>query len=125
MDYYKILGIDPKADTAEVRKAYRKLAQVCHPDKSGKVDGSRFREIQQAYETLSDPQAREAYDRQLGEGVGVRVSPRRTAAERVEEVFPTQRRRVVEVHPPGSFKQREPDPFEEFGRLFEIFFRKF
>jgi DnaJ-class molecular chaperone len=125
MDYYEILGIDRRAGPAEIRKAYRKLAQLCHPDKSGKEDASRFREIQQAYETLSDPQAREAYDRKLDKGVPIRMQPRRAPADRVEEVFPTNRRRVVEVYPSGHRKAPPSDPFEEFDRMFELFFRRF
>jgi DnaJ-class molecular chaperone len=125
MDYYAILGIDRNAEAEEIRKAYRKLAQLCHPDKSGKEDASRFREIRQAYETLSDPQARAAYDRKLQTGVPIRMAPRRPPADHVEEVFPRRRSRVVEVFPSGSRKAPVADPFQEFDRFFEIFFRRF
>lgn len=60
MDYYQILGVDRNADTKEVKKAYRRLASKHHPDKGG--DENKFKEIQAAYETLSDPQKKEAYD---------------------------------------------------------------
>lgn len=63
-DYYKILGIQKDATETEVKKAYRKLAIIHHPDKNpDDADAAdRFKEIQEAHETLSDPQKRERYD---------------------------------------------------------------
>ena len=64
-DYYKVLGLTPAATQAEVKKAYRRLAFACHPDRNpGDPDAAaRFIEISEAYETLSDPVRRAAYDR--------------------------------------------------------------
>ena len=60
-DYYKILGVDRKADDATIKSAYRKLARKYHPDvNKGKDD--RFKEIAEAYEVLSDPEKRRRYD---------------------------------------------------------------
>ena len=60
-DYYKILGVDRKADDAAIKSAYRKLARKYHPDvNKGKDD--RFKEINEAYEVLSDPEKRRRYD---------------------------------------------------------------
>jgi DnaJ family protein C protein 7 len=63
-DYYKILGIEKDATETQIKKAYRKLAIVHHPDKNpDDADAAdRFKEIQEAHETLSDPQKRERYD---------------------------------------------------------------
>ncbi len=61
MDYYKILGLEKGATEAEIKKAYRKLAQKHHPD-TAKGDGKKFKEIAEAYEVLSDPQKRSQYD---------------------------------------------------------------
>ncbi|KAK3989532.1 DnaJ subfamily C member 7 [Cladorrhinum sp. PSN332] len=63
-DYYKILGIEKTATETEIKKAYRKLAIVHHPDKNpgDKTAEARFKDISEAYETLSDPQKRERYD---------------------------------------------------------------
>lgn len=64
-DLYKILGVDKKTDVSEIKRAYRKLAQKYHPDVSGKKDAEtekKFKEINQAYEVLSDPQKRAQYD---------------------------------------------------------------
>ena len=60
-DYYKILGVDRKADDKTIKSAYRKLARKYHPDvNKGKDD--RFKEITEAYEVLSDPEKRRRYD---------------------------------------------------------------
>ncbi|MBX7212773.1 MAG: J domain-containing protein [Thermoflexales bacterium] len=66
-DYYKILGVDRQADSDTIKKAYRKLARQHHPDvnKGDKQSEERFKEINAAYETLSDPDKRRMYD-QLG-----------------------------------------------------------
>ncbi|KAL2133689.1 hypothetical protein VTI74DRAFT_1917 [Chaetomium olivicolor] len=63
-DYYKILGIEKSATDQEIKKAYRKLAIVHHPDKNpGDASAeARFKDISEAYETLIDPQKRERYD---------------------------------------------------------------
>lgn len=57
-DYYKILGITKDADDKEIKKAYRKLAVIHHPDKNpgDEAAEARFKDIGEAYETLSDPQ---------------------------------------------------------------------
>jgi molecular chaperone DnaJ len=59
-DYYKILGVNKSASPDEVKRAYRKLAQEHHPDKGGNSD--KFKEINEAYQVLSDPQKRGQYD---------------------------------------------------------------
>ncbi len=61
MDYYQILGISKDAPQEEIKKAYRKLAHRYHPDKGG--DEKKFKEINEAYQILSDQQKRSQYDR--------------------------------------------------------------
>lgn len=62
-DYYAILGVDKKADDAEIRKAYRKLAKQTHPDVNKAADAERrFKDVQEAYEVLSDKEKRQLYD---------------------------------------------------------------
>jgi curved DNA-binding protein len=65
-DYYATLELEPGASDADIRKAYRRLARRYHPDVSKEDNAeARFKEISEAYQTLSDPEKREAYD-QLG-----------------------------------------------------------
>ena len=66
-DYYKILGVSRSASQEEIKRAYRKLAHECHPDK-GNEDGERFKEINEAYQVLSDPHKRAQYDQFGPEG---------------------------------------------------------
>ena len=63
-DYYKILGVDEKASTDEIKKAYRKLAMKYHPDRNpgDKKSEDKFKEINEANEVLSDPEKRARYD---------------------------------------------------------------
>ncbi len=59
-NYYDILGVDKKATSDDVKKAFRKLAQKHHPDKGG--DEAKFKEITEAYSILSDDKKRREYD---------------------------------------------------------------
>ncbi|QDS73548.1 hypothetical protein FKW77_000415 [Venturia effusa] len=63
-DYYKILGVEKDADETTIKKAYRKLAIIHHPDKNpdDAAAADRFKDIGEAYETLNDPQKRQRYD---------------------------------------------------------------
>ncbi|WP_225781558.1 DnaJ C-terminal domain-containing protein [Xenophilus sp. Marseille-Q4582] len=62
-DYYSALGVDRKASSDEIRKAYRKLARKYHPDVSHEADAERrMKEVNEAYEVLQDSEKRAAYD---------------------------------------------------------------
>ena len=63
-DYYEVLGVDREADEAAIKKAYRKLAVKCHPDKNPGDSGAeeQFKEATEAYEVLRDSTKRAQYD---------------------------------------------------------------
>lgn len=65
IDYYKILEIDKSANEADIKKAYRKLARKYHPDVNPNNESakSKFQEINEAHEVLSDPEKRKKYDK--------------------------------------------------------------
>lgn len=89
MDLYEMLGIEPQATLAEIKKAYRKKALTCHPDKN--PDNPRaaelFHELSRALEILTDTKARDAYDKV--------IAARQQAKERIRE-FDAKRRKYKE-----------------------------
>ena len=63
-DYYETLGVARDAEPEEIKRSYRRLARKFHPDVSKEPDAmEHFKEVQEAYEVLKDPEKREAYDR--------------------------------------------------------------
>jgi molecular chaperone DnaJ len=73
-DYYETLGVARGASDAEIKKAYRKLAQQWHPDVNAEAEAAvRFKEINEAYQVLSDPERRQRYD--LFGTVGAEAGP--------------------------------------------------
>ena len=114
-DYYKTLGIQRDASDEEIRKSFRKLARQYHPDvaKDKKAAEEKFKEINEAYEVLSDPEKRKKYD-QLG----------------------ANWKQGARFHPPPGWERGErrsgsgSQPFEDFefhfgGTGFSDFFEQF
>src|SRR5690242_524704 len=64
-DFYELLGVAKGADAETIKKAYRKLAMQCHPDRNpgDKAAEQKFKAISEAYDVLKDEQKRAAYDR--------------------------------------------------------------
>ena len=78
-DYYAVLGVDKSASAADIKKAYRKLAQKYHPDanQGDAKSEEKFKEVSAAYDVLSDPKQKEEYDRirAMVAAGGFRVGP--------------------------------------------------
>ena len=89
-DYYATLGVSHSASQSEIRKAYRKLAVLYHPDKNPSHDAKpRFQEINEAYDVLGDAEQRAAYDARL--------------ANPLQELFSADER----VHPDPAYRRRK------------------
>jgi curved DNA-binding protein CbpA len=78
-DHYQLLGVARVALPAEITQAWRRLARVEHPDRrpgqAGDEAAARFRALAEAYQVLSDPARRAAYDRALGRGPAATARP--------------------------------------------------
>ncbi|MEI6237196.1 MAG: DnaJ domain-containing protein, partial [Candidatus Saccharibacteria bacterium] len=68
-DYYEVLGVGKEASADEIKKAFRRLAVLHHPDKEG-GDETKFKELNEAYEVLKDSEKRQRYDQFGHAGVG-------------------------------------------------------
>lgn len=106
---YELLGVSKNATTEQIRAAYRRLMRTAHPDSGGSP--GMFRSVQEAYETLSDPERRKAYDQRQGSGEtrrGTSESTQRAGADRQghEERTGTTDRGA----PPHAGRARPMDP---------------
>ncbi|MCY4513513.1 MAG: DnaJ domain-containing protein [Bdellovibrionales bacterium] len=94
VNYYRILNISPKANGGEIKKTYLRLARKYHPDKNkgNKLAERKFKQINEAYQILKDPQARELFDSKLKQ----KMSP--------------PRQDTITVTTPDSFRSTPPKP---------------
>lgn len=98
MDHYSTLGIPRSATPDEIKKAYRKLAMEHHPDRGG--DNAKFQEISVAYNTLSDPDKKAAYDNPQPQFSGFNFGPN---GFDFQDIF-------------RAFNQQTTNPFEAYSR---------
>ncbi len=109
--YYEILGVNENARPEDIRHAYRRLVREFHPDLSGSDTAMPFRQVVQAYETLSDEQRRRSYDEQLA--IKRRPAPAREEdawfADEIAIDFPSIAAFVDRMRD-GFLRSEAPDP---------------
>ncbi|EPY36852.1 DnaJ chaperone protein, partial [Angomonas deanei] len=74
-DYYDILEVPHDASDEDIKRSYRKLALKYHPDKAGAAGEAKFKEINAAYEVLSNPEKKKIYDRYGETGLNAMDGP--------------------------------------------------
>lgn len=93
-DYYGILGVPSTASLQEIKRAYRQLARLYHPDLNKQAPGDQIKRLNEAYEVLRNLQKRAAYDAQLTQ---LRQQATRQAAEAALRRQQAQARREPEI----------------------------
>jgi curved DNA-binding protein CbpA len=127
MNYYVVLGVTRDASYEAIRQAFRALARQYHPDAGTGSSVERFRQIVDAYETLSDPARRRAYDHSIARSRLQPMSPQRFGIRlEPEPLIPESRRRTVRVRDSlvmrdDLLRQRFADDL--FEMLDQLFFR--
>lgn len=125
VDYYAVLGVSRTATTAEIKSAYRKLAMQHHPDRNaGSADAAaKFRAVAEAFEVLSDPSKRAAYDGDRPSSAPRDDHHARSKRERAEAQRDRYRKREREhqqqradAKPPSDAQPSDAPPF--FFQLF-------
>lgn len=111
MDYYRVLGVSPGAGSEEIKRAYRKLAVLYHPDRNPdpKV-ADLFKEITEAYNTLGDDESRRLYDLRFSSGFQEVFSEKRHA----EPEDPRYRRKRPASYPPPKRKATQFDLMKRY-----------
>jgi DnaJ-class molecular chaperone len=116
MNYYDTLGVSGNASGSAIRTAYRRLARLYHPDIVGTGSAEKFREVQEAYDTLREQSRRQAYDMTL------REQPRRVHMTVIRSKTASSRYAEPLVSPWRGYR---PSPLAELDQVFNEFFRYF
>jgi len=90
LDFYALLGVEPLADTEELRRGYREQARLWHPDKAGREYTQRFQVLAEAHAVLADPHQRAVYDSLLSHFPGTRLTASELHPTGFQDVQPFQ-----------------------------------
>ena len=130
-DYYQVLGLTPEAPTEEIRTAYRKLAKANHPDKhkGDPIYVEKFKDLQEAYDVLSDSYKRKEYDDQLARqnSYNKKNTKKESAANKKADKSsnnaskPSQ---TDEFSQPEQPSQPRPEEIKDMHTLVDMYFKK-
>jgi curved DNA-binding protein len=117
-DYYKILGVDKTANEADIKKAYRRLAKLYHPDKTqgDKASEEKFKQVAEAYEVLNDPEKRRKFDEFL-----ITSQSKQHFAEKTH-YSKKGTYTYKDIYEDDYFKQKQADKSKGFSDFFKEFF---
>jgi molecular chaperone DnaJ len=102
--HYHVLEVPPSATPAEIKQAYRRLAKVLHPDRARTTNHEAIARLNGAYEVLSDPLSRRAYDQQMGSGASYSTASERQSRTEAAQEYYRQQRQAAPVSPDAQLK---------------------
>lgn len=128
MNYYRVLGIDASATADEIKSAYRRKARETHPDANRDARSAAFKDVSEAYEVLSSPERREAWEqsyREAAQALGLHVCKRCFSKVRVRPFSSSEIpkcgdcRQVLDIDPEESRSQVREAMARQLGDLIE------
>lgn len=128
-DYYQVLGLTPEAPTEEIRTAYRKLAKANHPDKhkGDPIYVEKFKDLQEAYDVLSDSYKRKEYDDQLARqnSYNKKNSKKEQAAnKKSDKSSDNSAQQPPQTEQPQQPEQPRPEEIKDLHTLVDMYFKK-
>lgn len=128
-DYYQVLGLTPEAPTEEIRTAYRKLAKANHPDKhkGDPIYVEKFKDIQEAYDVLSDSYKRKEYDDQLARqnSYNKKNSKKEQAANKKSDKSSNDNaQQQPQTEQSQQPEQPRPEEIKDLHTLVDMYFKK-
>ncbi|MBR2525451.1 DnaJ domain-containing protein [bacterium] len=123
-NYYEILGVDSTATAEELKSAYRKLARKYHPDVAGNESVEKFKEITEAYETLSDETKRKRYDILRGIFNYNKSTTDRTTQKEAQKAYrqaKNQEEIIKETYKNKEKSQKQNQNAQDFSNMFNEF----
>lgn len=128
-DYYQVLGLTPEAPTEEIRTAYRKLAKANHPDKhkGDPIYVEKFKDLQEAYDVLSDSYKRKEYDDQLARqnSYNKKNSKKEQAANKKSDKSSNNNgQQPPQTEQAQQPEQPRPEEIKDMHTLVDMYFKK-